>query len=112
MLNPPRRVTTLAQNTGSKPTTNVPTMTPEPQSISVITLVVTQVPPQPPSGSYDSNTTGDLHLDHLRLEENVHEFINIQRQKNGLSPLLYDPFLADIARGSAALGSPAISLNI
>ncbi len=29
----------------------------------------------------------------------VHELINVQREQNGLAPLTYDPFLADIARG-------------
>lgn len=95
----PIRVTTLAQRTASIPMTIVPTMTPVPPPVTVITLAVTLVPQQPSSGSYVSNTTGALYLDHLALEGKVHELINAQRQKNGLSPLSYDPFLADIARG-------------
>ena len=77
----PTRVTTLAQRTASIPTTIVPTMTPVPPPITVITLAVTLVPQQPPSDSYVSNTTGALYLDHLALEGKVHELSNAQRQK-------------------------------
>jgi uncharacterized protein YkwD len=72
---------------------------PAPELTSVITLAVTQLPPQPPSGSYTSSTPGALYIDPAALEGRVHDLINVQRQQNGLSTLSYDPFLADIARG-------------
>jgi uncharacterized protein YkwD len=60
---------------------------------------VTQVPPQPPASSYASSTPGAPSLDPSLIESRIHELINIEREKNGLSHLSYDSFLADIARG-------------
>jgi len=77
------------------PTTTVPTAAPT----TVITLEVTRVPRQPSSGSFTSSTPGAPYIDPAVLEGRIHELINYQRQQNGLSPLSFDPFLADIARG-------------
>jgi uncharacterized protein YkwD len=72
---------------------------PTPRPTSVITLAVTQVPPQPPSSSLTSSTPGAPYIDPSALEGRVHALINNQREQNGLSALSYDPLLADIARG-------------
>ena len=72
---------------------------PSAEPTTVITLAVTQVPPQPPSSSLTSSTPSAPYIDPSALEGRVHELINNQRQQNGLSTLSNDPFLADIARG-------------
>jgi uncharacterized protein YkwD len=79
--------------------TPVPTEVPVTQRTSQITLSATRVPPQPPASSYTSSTSGAPTLDPAALEARIHELINVQREQNGLAPLSYDPFLADIARG-------------
>lgn len=80
-------------------TTTAPTPVPEPEETTMITASVTRVPEQPPSSSYTSSTPGAPYVDPGALEARVHELVNLQRQNNGLAPLSYDPFLADIARG-------------
>lgn len=66
---------------------------------SQITLSVTQIPTQPPAGSYISSNPEAPVIDPSALEARIHELINVQRGQNGLSTLSYDSFLADIARG-------------
>ncbi|WP_321504862.1 CAP domain-containing protein [uncultured Methanoregula sp.] len=92
-------VTTSSPVPAAIVTTPVPTDTPEPRPTSQITLSVTKVPPQPPQTSYTSSTPGAPFLDPASLESRIHDLINVQRQQNGLLPLSYDSFLADIARG-------------
>jgi len=77
----------------------VPTDLPTTRPTSQITLAVTHVPAQPPASSVTSSTPGAPALDPTALEVRIHEMINSQRERNGLAPLSYDPFLADIARG-------------
>lgn len=96
---PTTQVPTTTRTPTPKPATTVPTAVPKPKSTSVITLAVTHVPPQPPSGSYTSSLPGAPYIDPSALEYRVHELINVQRQQNGLSTLSYDSFLADISRG-------------
>jgi|GEM_PF-1307103 len=66
---------------------------------SQITLPSTQVPTQPPSGSYLSSNPKAPVIEPSALEARIHELINLQRSQNGLSTLGYDSFLASIARG-------------
>jgi uncharacterized protein YkwD len=80
-------------------TTPAPTEVSATLPTSQITLSVTRVPLQPPASSYTSSTPGAPYLDPASLETRIHDLINIQRQQNGLMPLSYDSFLADIARG-------------
>lgn len=79
--------------------TPVPTEVPVTRRTSQITLAATLIPPQPPASSYNSATPGAPVLDPSVIETRIHELINVQREHNGLAPLSYDPFLADIARG-------------
>ena len=48
----------------------------------------------PPSGNLDEKP--DISINDLEYE--IHELVNIERVKQGISPLLYDDALADIAR--------------
>jgi len=66
---------------------------------SQITLASTQIPTQPPSGSYLSSNPEAPVIEPSALEARIHELINVQRNQNGLSTLAYDSFLASIARG-------------
>ena len=79
--------------------TAVPTAIYDVEPTTKITMEVTQVPPQPPSSSYTSETPGAPYIDPSALEARIHDLINEQRQQNSLAPLYYDPFLSDIARG-------------
>ncbi|MFA4860599.1 MAG: CAP domain-containing protein [Methanoregula sp.] len=79
--------------------TTVPTEIPTTRPTSQITLAVTHVPIQPPTSSVTSSSPGAPALDPKVIESRIHDMINTQREKNGLAPLSYDPFLADIARG-------------
>jgi uncharacterized protein YkwD len=96
---PTTQLPTTTRTPSPTPTTAVPTTVPTAKPTSVITLAVTQVPPQPPSGSSTSSTPGAPYIDPFALEVRVHELINVKREQNGLSSLSYDSFLADIARG-------------
>ncbi|MDD1686630.1 CAP domain-containing protein [Methanoregula sp.] len=92
--------TKQTQVTGTpSPTYTVTTQSPVATGTSQITLAVTQVPSQPDSSSYTSSHPDAPYIDPSALETRIHELINIERQYNGLSPLSYDSFLADIARG-------------
>lgn len=66
---------------------------------TVITRAVTKVPLQPSVESYTNRTPGAPFIDPASLEARVHVLINERREENGLAPLVYDPFLASVARG-------------
>nr|WP_319376719.1 CAP domain-containing protein [uncultured Methanoregula sp.] len=92
-------VTTPAPVRTTGVATTIPTEVPVTSPTSQITMSVTKIPVQPPQSSYTSQTPGAPYLDPASLEVRIHDLINIQRQQNGLLPLAYDSFLADIARG-------------
>lgn len=48
----------------------------------------------PPSGNIDEKPVINIG----ELEQEIHELVNVERQKQGLSSLVYDDWLAEIAR--------------
>ena len=97
LLSGSNQVTAGHDQTGNTSPVRTPVFTLSP--VSTITLSKTTALPTPPlTVATGSGAEYPYQISAAELEQRVHELVNQQRSRNGLSALNFEPALADIAR--------------